>query len=95
MTVTEVLTRITSPAEIRRGFTFHGIHTIMETIGGVILGWVENKLARTREYNKANYEQIKLQVPKGTKEKIKAAAEAAGKSMTSYIMEAVEEKMNK
>lgn len=67
----------------------------METIGGVILGWVENKLARTREYNKANYEQIKLQVPKGAKEKIKAAAEAAGKSMTSYIMEAVEEKMNK
>jgi uncharacterized protein (DUF1778 family) len=59
------------------------------------MGWVENKIARTREYNKANYEQIKLQVPKGAKEKIKAAAEAAGKSMTSYIMEAVEEKMNK
>ncbi|WP_375713212.1 DUF1778 domain-containing protein [Selenomonas noxia] len=36
-----------------------------------------------------------MQVPKGTKEKIKAAAEAAGKSMTSYIMEAVNEKMNK
>ena len=59
------------------------------------MGWVENKLARTREYNRANYEQIKMQVPKGVKEKIKAAAEAAGKSMTSYIMEAVEEKMNK
>ena len=59
------------------------------------MGWVENKLARTKEYNKANYEQIKVQVPKGTKEKIKAAAEAAGKSMTSYIMEAVNEKMNK
>ena len=72
------------------GFTFHGIHTIMETIG-----WVENKIERTKAYNKANYEQIKMQVPKGTKEKIKAAAGAAGKSMTSYIMEAVEEKMNK
>ena len=67
----------------------------METIGGVILGWVENKIERTKAYNKANYEQIKVQVPKGTKEKIKAAAEAAGKSMTSYIMEAVNEKMNK
>lgn len=77
------------------GFTFHGIHTIMETIGGVILGWVENKIERTKAYNKANYEQIKMQVPKGTKEKIKAAAGVAGKSMTSYIMEAVEEKMNK
>ena len=59
------------------------------------MGWVENKIARTREYNKANYEQIKLQVPKGTKEKIKAAAEAAGKSMTSYIMEAVNERLGK
>ena len=59
------------------------------------MGWIENKLARTREYNKENYEQIVMRVPKGTKEKIKSAAEAAGKSMTSYIMEAVEEKMNK
>ena len=59
------------------------------------MGWIENKLARTREYNKENYEQIVMRVSKGTKEKIKSAAEAAGKSMTSYIMEAVEEKMNK
>lgn len=56
------------------------------------MGWIENKLARTREYNKENYEQIVMRVPKGTKEKIKAAAEAVGKSMTSYIMEVVEEK---
>ena len=67
----------------------------METIGGVILGWVENKIARTREYNKANYEQLKMEVPKGTKAVIKAAAEREGKSMTAYIMEAVNEKMNK
>lgn len=67
----------------------------MKTIGGVILGWVENKIARTREYNKANYEQLKMEVPKGTKAVIKAAAEKEGKSMTAYIMEAVNEKMNK
>lgn len=67
----------------------------MKTIGGVILGWVENKIARTREYNKENYEQIKMNVPKGTKEKIKVAAEKEGKSMTAFIMEAVNEKMNK
>ena len=59
------------------------------------MGWIENKLARTREYNKENYEQIVMRVPKGVKEKIKAAAEAAGKSMTAFIMEAVNEKMNK
>lgn len=59
------------------------------------MGWIENKLARTREYNKENYEQIVMRVPKGVKEKIKGAAEKEGKSMTSYIMEAVNEKMNK
>ena len=67
----------------------------MKTIGGVILGWVENKLARTKEYNKEKYEQITMRVPKGTKEKIKVAAEAVGKSMTSYIMEVVEEKIGR
>lgn len=59
------------------------------------MGWVENKIARTREYNKVNYEQLKMEVPKGTKAVIKAAAEKEGKSMTAYIMEAVNEKMNK
>ena len=59
------------------------------------MGWVENKLARTKEYNKEKYEQITMRVPKGTKEKIKAAAEAAGISLTAYIMAAVNEKMNK
>ena len=59
------------------------------------MGGVENKIARTREYNKANYEQLKMEVPKGTKAVIKAAAEKEGKSMTAYIMEAVNEKMNK
>ena len=59
------------------------------------MGWVENKIARTREYNREKYEQITMRVPKGTKEKIKVAAEAAGLSLTAYIMEAVNEKMNK
>ena len=63
--------------------------------GGIYVGWVENKIARTREHNKANYEQLKMEVPKGTKAVIKAAAEKEGKSMTAYIMEAVNEKMNK
>lgn len=65
----------------------------MKTIGGVILGWVENKIKRTREYNRENYEQLKMQVPKGTKAVIKAAAEKEGKSMTAYIMEAVNKKL--
>ena len=59
------------------------------------MGWVENKLIRNKEYNKENYEQILMRVRKGEKEKIKAAAEAEGKSVTAYIMEAVGEKMSK
>jgi protein of unknown function (DUF1778) len=59
------------------------------------LGWVENKIKRTREYNRENYEQLKMQVPKGTKAVIKAAAEKEGKSMTAYIMEAVDERLTK
>lgn len=59
------------------------------------MGWVENKIARTREYNKANYEQLKMEVPKGTKAVIKAAAEKEGKSMTAFIMEAVNERLAK
>lgn len=59
------------------------------------MGWVENKLARTKEYNKEKYEQITMRVPKGTKEKIKAAAEAAGMSLTTYIMAAVNKAMEK
>ena len=60
-----------------------------------MLGWVENKLARTKEYNKEKYEQITMRVPKGTKEKIKSAAEAAGMSLTTYIMAAVNKAMEK
>lgn len=59
------------------------------------MGWVENKIKRTREYNRENYEQLKMQVPKGTKAVIKAAAEKEGKSMTAYIMEAVDERLTK
>ena len=79
-------------------FTKGGKYIIMEASnsnGGVLVGWVENKIERTRMYNKENYEQIKMQVPKGTKAVIKAAAERAGKSMTAYIMEAVNERLAK
>ena len=59
------------------------------------MGWVENKIARTREYNREKYEQITMRVPKGTKEKIKTAAEADGMSLTAYIMAAVNKAMTK
>ena len=57
------------------------------------MGWAENKLIRNKEYNKENYEQILIRVRKGIKEKIKEAAKDQGKSVTAYIMEALDEKM--
>lgn len=48
----------------------------------------------TQKYMKENYERIYIAIPKGKKEIIKAAADAAGESLTAYIIKAVEERMN-
>ena len=45
------------------------------------------------KYMKNNYDEIKVRMPKGKKEQIRTAAESAGKSLNSYINEAIEEKM--
>ena len=42
---------------------------------------------------KNNYDEIKVRMPKGKKEQIRTAAESAGKSLNSYINEAIDEKM--
>ena len=47
------------------------------------------------KYNAENYERVSLSVPKGDKEKYKAAAEAAGKSLNQFIIDCIEEKMDK
>ncbi|WP_302933088.1 Arc family DNA-binding protein [Ruminococcus callidus] len=45
------------------------------------------------KYMKNNYDEIKVRMPKGKKEQIRTAAESAGKSLNSYINEAIDEKM--
>ena len=45
------------------------------------------------KYMKNNYDEIKGRMPKGKKEQIRTAAESAGKSLNSYINEAIDEKM--
>ena len=59
------------------------------------MGWQENKLRYNARYKKENYQQINLSVPKGMRDKIKAAAESDGKTMTAYILAAVEEKISR
>ena len=48
----------------------------------------------TQKYMKEHYERIHIAVPKGQKDLIKAAADAAGESLTAYVMKAVEMRMN-
>jgi hypothetical protein len=44
----------------------------------------------TANYVKSNYDRIEIKPPKGTKEKWQAKAEAAGKSLQRFIIDAVE-----
>ena len=57
------------------------------------MGWQENKIKYTNAYNKERYDRIVINVPKGLKGKIKAAAEKIGQSVTAYIVNAIENKM--
>lgn len=47
------------------------------------------------KYTRENYDKILVTIPKGEREKIKAAAEAAGMSMNAFIVDAIRAKMIK
>jgi uncharacterized protein (DUF1778 family) len=47
------------------------------------------------KYNAANYDQVKLWVKKGDRERIDAAAKAVDMSRNAFILEAIEEKMKR
>ena len=51
--------------------------------------------ASKNAWNAKNYDRINLTVPKGEKDIIKAHAEAHGKSVNSFISEAIEEKIER
>lgn len=53
------------------------------------------KTRAVRKYNEKTYDRIELKVPKGDKEKIKAAAEQAGESVNAFINAAIKERMQK
>ena len=44
----------------------------------------------TQRYIKKAYDEIKLRIPKGEKEKYKSLADEAGLSLNQYIVEAME-----
>ena len=55
----------------------------------------ESRKRANQKWLAANYEQISIRAPKGTKEKIKAAAASQGMSMAAYIQAACKEKAKK
>lgn len=49
-----------------------------------------NSNAYKSEFAKANYDRVEFTVPKGRKADLKSFANAHGKSMTEFIVEALE-----
>lgn len=52
------------------------------------------QIKATTKYVKANYDEIKLRVPKGYKDEIKAEASAIGESVNEYVKTAIDMRMN-
>ena len=48
-----------------------------------------------QKYCKANYDDIKVRVPIGNREKYKTFAESQGKSLNALIIELLDEKMSR
>ena len=47
------------------------------------------------EYNSKAYDRINFTLPKGEKEKVRAAADRAGQSVNAYIAQALAERMTR
>ena len=47
----------------------------------------------TNRYIAKSYDRINLTLPKGKKDEIQTAAQAAGKSVNAFISEAIDEKL--
>lgn len=58
-------------------------------------GYSEAQRRSTQKYRQNKVDQVAILVPKGEKEEIKAAAAAAGQSISQYILQAVHERMEK
>ena len=64
-------------------------------IGGHRMAVSKAQQKAVNKYMKENYDRVNLTLPKGQKEKIKAAADAAGESVNAYIGKAIDERMER
>lgn len=54
-----------------------------------------DKIKYQNEFNKANYDRIEIVVPKGKKAELKEIIKASGQSMSEYINQAINERIEK
>ena len=52
-----------------------------------------NQIKYQNEFNKANYDRVEVNMPKGKKAIVKEAAAAAGQSVSQYITQAIDARM--
>ncbi len=55
---------------------------------------VFNQIAYQNDFNRKKYDRINLVMPKGKKERLKAAAAAAGQSVNEFINAAIDRELN-
>ena len=55
--------------------------------------YTEDQAKAAKKYLKESVEDIRIRVPKGQKDIIKAAAEAAGESLNTYVRNAIDQRM--
>lgn len=54
-----------------------------------------NQIKYQNEFNKANYDRVEVNMPKGKKAVVKETAKAAGQSVSKYINQAIDERMER
>lgn len=55
------------------------------------MAYSEAQKRASRKYNEAAYDRLNIYIKKGMKDKIKATAEAQGKSVNEFVRELIEE----
>ena len=55
--------------------------------------FTEAQAKAAKKYLKESVEDIRIRVPKGQKDIIKAAAESAGESLNTYVRNAIDQRM--
>ena len=55
----------------------------------------EARYKANKKWNAANYEQLGISLPKGRKEAIKAQAAARGESLNSFVIKAIDERIER